>query len=143
MHPCNVKIFSTWSLSDQGSSFDELAFALEVNHALAGKSSSRDRRSRRSASPSLLPSPNPTLPTFLKSNFYSHTAGIGAAIALSLAKSGANLALLDLPSSSQETTKTACLNAGVKAVTYDCNVADLESTRKVFGEIEKELGSIE
>jgi hypothetical protein len=35
------------------------------------------------------------------------------------------------------------LNEGVKVITYGCNVADLESTRNVFGEIEKELGSIE
>ncbi|KAE9368040.1 short chain dehydrogenase/reductase-like protein SDR [Stipitochalara longipes BDJ] len=69
--------------------------------------------------------------------------GIGAAIALSLAKSGTNLALLDLPSSSQEATKSSCLNEGVKVITYGCNVADLESMRTVFGKIEKELGSID
>ncbi|KAH8764058.1 short chain dehydrogenase/reductase-like protein SDR [Hyaloscypha finlandica] len=69
--------------------------------------------------------------------------GIGAAIALSLAKTGANLALLDLTSSSQDATKAACEKEGIKAVAYSCNVADLETTRKVFEEIEKDLGAID
>jgi len=69
--------------------------------------------------------------------------GIGAAIALSLAKSGTDLALLDLPSTSQETTKLACEKEGVKIITYDCNVADLDATKEVFSEIEKDLGAIE
>ena len=70
-------------------------------------------------------------------------SGIGAAIAVSLAKSGANLALLDLPSSNQETTKTACEKEGMKVVTYGCNVANFEKTKEVFGNIEKALGAIE
>jgi NAD(P)-dependent dehydrogenase (short-subunit alcohol dehydrogenase family) len=69
--------------------------------------------------------------------------GIGAAIAVSLAKSGAHLALLDLTSSSQDATKSACEKEGVKTIAYSCNVADLKGTTKVFGEIEKDLGAIE
>ena len=70
-------------------------------------------------------------------------SGIGAAISLALAKSGANLALLDLSVSKQDATRTACEREGVKVKTYGCNVADLENARKVFGEVERGLGVVE
>jgi NAD(P)-dependent dehydrogenase (short-subunit alcohol dehydrogenase family) len=70
-------------------------------------------------------------------------SGIGAAICLALAKSGATLALLDLSASKQDATRTACAREGVKVKAYSCNVADLENARKVLGEIERELGVVE
>jgi hypothetical protein len=51
--------------------------------------------------------------------------------------------LLDLTASSQDATKAACEKEGVKVVAYSCNVADLETTTKVFGRIERELGLVE
>ncbi len=73
----------------------------------------------------------------------SPTSSIDAAISLALAKSGANLVLLDLSVSKQDATLTACERKGVKVKTYSCNVADLENARKVFGEIERGLGVVE
>ncbi|KUJ08824.1 short chain dehydrogenase/reductase-like protein SDR [Mollisia scopiformis] len=69
--------------------------------------------------------------------------GIGAAIAEAIAKTGANIALLDLSVESQAETKSECEKAGVKALAYSCDVADLEITQKVFQQIESDLGSID
>lgn len=69
--------------------------------------------------------------------------GIGAAIAESIAKTGANVAILDLTIESQVATKAACEKAGVEAVAYSCDVTDLEGVRSVFDHVERDLGPIE
>jgi NAD(P)-dependent dehydrogenase (short-subunit alcohol dehydrogenase family) len=69
--------------------------------------------------------------------------GIGAAIAESIAKTGADVALLDLTIESQNGTKAACEKAGVKVKEYGCDVANLENVRSVFEHVERDLGPIE
>ncbi|CZR67967.1 uncharacterized protein PAC_17866 [Phialocephala subalpina] len=69
--------------------------------------------------------------------------GIGAAISLSLAKTGASIALLDLSLSSLAETQAACEKEGVKVRGYACDVVNLENVRKVFEEAEKDLGPID
>lgn len=69
--------------------------------------------------------------------------GIGAAIAASLAESGANVALVDLSIEKQQNTKEACEVHGVKVGTYACDVTDQEAVVKTFDDIERDLGPIE
>lgn len=69
--------------------------------------------------------------------------GIGAAISESLAKSGANVALLDLSADRLNDTKNACESHGAKAAAYACDVVDQEAVVKTLDVIEKELGPIE
>lgn len=69
--------------------------------------------------------------------------GIGAAIAESLAKSGASVAILDLSTEAQAKTKEACESQGVKVGVYACDVTDQEAVVKTFDRVEKELGPIE
>jgi len=69
--------------------------------------------------------------------------GIGASIAESIAKTGADIALLDLTIESQVETKAVCEKSGVKALTYSCDVANLEIARTVFDLIERDLGPID
>jgi NAD(P)-dependent dehydrogenase (short-subunit alcohol dehydrogenase family) len=68
--------------------------------------------------------------------------GIGAAIAESLAKSGASVAILDLSVEKLEKTKEACEKQGVKVRAYACDVTDEGRVREVFDKIEEELGNI-
>ncbi|KAJ9604231.1 hypothetical protein H2200_011065 [Cladophialophora chaetospira] len=69
--------------------------------------------------------------------------GIGQAIAEALAKSGADLALLDLDEARQAETKSRCETFGVKARTYECNVLSVESCERTFLKIPEDLGPIE
>jgi NAD(P)-dependent dehydrogenase (short-subunit alcohol dehydrogenase family) len=69
--------------------------------------------------------------------------GIGAAIAESLAKSGADVAILDLTVENLAETKAACKNHVLKVQPYACDVSDEATVRDVFEAIEKELGPIE
>jgi NAD(P)-dependent dehydrogenase (short-subunit alcohol dehydrogenase family) len=69
--------------------------------------------------------------------------GIGAAIAESLAASGADVALLDLKKESLATTRNVCEKLGVKAEAYECDVADQAMVKRVVQQIEAELGQIE
>jgi NAD(P)-dependent dehydrogenase (short-subunit alcohol dehydrogenase family) len=69
--------------------------------------------------------------------------GIGQAIAEALAKSGADIALLDLDEDRQEETKAICRRLGVKARAYACNVLDIESCKRTFASIEEDLGPVE
>lgn len=68
--------------------------------------------------------------------------GIGAAIAESLAKSGANVAILDLSVESLEKTKEACEAHSVKVKAYACDVTDEKGVDDVFNTVEQELGPI-
>lgn len=69
--------------------------------------------------------------------------GIGAAIAESLAKSGADVAILDLTLEKLATTKEACQSHGVKVEAFACDVTDAARIDEVFNEVEKSLGPIE
>lgn len=69
--------------------------------------------------------------------------GIGAGIAESLAKSGANVAILDLSVEKQAKTKEACEAQGVKVGVYACDVTDQEKVVATIDKIEQELGPIE
>ena len=69
--------------------------------------------------------------------------GIGAAIAESLAKSGASVAILDLSVEKLQKTKEACEKQGTKVQAYACDVTDAARIKEVFDAIEKELGNID
>jgi NAD(P)-dependent dehydrogenase (short-subunit alcohol dehydrogenase family) len=69
--------------------------------------------------------------------------GIGAAIAESLAKSGASVALLDLSVDHLTKTREACERHGVKVQAYACDVTDEDRVKEVFDAVEKELGNID
>jgi NADP-dependent 3-hydroxy acid dehydrogenase YdfG len=69
--------------------------------------------------------------------------GIGAAIAEALAKSGADVAILDLDVESQDGTKKACQKHGIRVEAYACDVTDEKAVLSTFDKIEKDLGPIE
>ncbi|KAF2471623.1 NAD(P)-binding protein [Lindgomyces ingoldianus] len=69
--------------------------------------------------------------------------GIGAAIAESLAMSGADVAILDLKVENMAQTKEACKAHGVKVEAYACDVSDQKAVVETFDSVEKELGPIE
>jgi NAD(P)-dependent dehydrogenase (short-subunit alcohol dehydrogenase family) len=68
--------------------------------------------------------------------------GIGAAIAEALAKSGANVAILDLKVENLIKTKEACLEHGVKVADFVCDVTDANKIKEVMNAVEKQLGPI-
>ncbi len=67
--------------------------------------------------------------------------GIGKTIALTMAKQGANIAVLDM--GENEETMAELKATGVKAVFYKCNVASLEETDAVVKAIVEEFGSVD
>ena len=69
--------------------------------------------------------------------------GIGAAIAESLAASGADVALLDLTQESLAKSAQACDAHGGKVKTYACDVTDEKRVKEVLRSIETDLGAIE
>lgn len=69
--------------------------------------------------------------------------GIGAAIAVSLAESGASVAILDLSVAEQKATQQACESHGAKVKAYACDVSDQDAVVKTIAAIEKDLGAIE
>lgn len=69
--------------------------------------------------------------------------GIGAAIAEALAKSGANIAILDLSVERLENTKETCQAHGVKVQTHACDVTNIEIFNATLNKIESDLGPIE
>ena len=69
--------------------------------------------------------------------------GIGQAICVSLALSGANLALIDFDTERQARTKALCESHGVKAFAYGANVVDQDRVKAVFEQIERDLGPVE
>jgi NAD(P)-dependent dehydrogenase (short-subunit alcohol dehydrogenase family) len=68
--------------------------------------------------------------------------GIGAAIAEALAKSGANVAILDLKVDNLVQTKKACLQHGVKVIDFACDVTDAAKIKQVMDDVEGKLGPI-
>lgn len=69
--------------------------------------------------------------------------GIGAAIAESLAASGADVALLDLTEASLAQSVKACEAHGVKVKGYGCDVTDEKKVKEVVEAVEKDLGPVE
>ncbi|KAF2021503.1 NAD(P)-binding protein [Aaosphaeria arxii CBS 175.79] len=69
--------------------------------------------------------------------------GIGAAIADSLAQSGATVALLDLTVNANSETKARCEKYGGKVGSWACDVTDGEAVERTFGEIERTFGGID
>ena len=70
--------------------------------------------------------------------------GIGAATAKTLAERGANVAILYAGNAeAAEKTVEECEAFGVKALAWQCNVADGEAVKAVVGEIRKSFDSID
>ena len=69
--------------------------------------------------------------------------GIGRAICLKLAKEGANIALIYAGNEAAAKETVENVQAlGVKAIAYQCNVADFDQTAEVFKKIISDFGSI-
>ncbi|CAK7238127.1 hypothetical protein SEUCBS140593_010353 [Sporothrix eucalyptigena] len=68
--------------------------------------------------------------------------GIGKAIAISIAKTGANVALLDLDAERQADTKAECEKVGVKAFAYACDVTNHDVSKQVYAQIQRDLGDV-
>lgn len=69
--------------------------------------------------------------------------GLGAAMALSLAKKGANIALIDMNPERLSETKNACKQLGIKANSYVCNVAKEEDVESTFKQIIEDFGQLD
>ncbi|KAK6384486.1 hypothetical protein LTS17_002049 [Exophiala oligosperma] len=70
--------------------------------------------------------------------------GIGRAISIALANSGANLALLDLSVDRQQETKAACEKfQGVKVEAYSCDITNVQAVRDTFAAITNTLGPVD
>jgi NAD(P)-dependent dehydrogenase (short-subunit alcohol dehydrogenase family) len=69
--------------------------------------------------------------------------GIGAAIAESLAKSGASVAILDLSADKLIQTKETCLAFGGKVEAFGCDVTDQARVTEVLEEVVKRLGPLD
>ena len=68
--------------------------------------------------------------------------GLGKAISLRLAASGARLALLDLDARRLDETLEACKRAGGDGLAFTCDVADETGVRRCFTSVEEHLGPI-
>ncbi len=69
--------------------------------------------------------------------------GIGRAITVKLAISGANVAVLDRLENELAETKRLAEEHGVKVQTYVVDVTDIEALRGVLKQAESDLGEIE
>ena len=70
--------------------------------------------------------------------------GIGKAIAVELAKSGADIAFTDLNrNEAMEATEAEIAALGVKCIGYASNAADFEQTHEVIGKILADFGKID
>lgn len=69
--------------------------------------------------------------------------GLGAAMALSLAKKGAHIALIDMNPERLSETENACEQFGVKTKTYVCNVANEQDVESTFNQIVLDFGQLD
>ena len=69
--------------------------------------------------------------------------GLGAAMALSLAKRGAQIALIDTNPERLSETEKACEQLGVKAKAYVCNVANEQDVESTFDQIVLDFGQLD
>jgi NADP-dependent 3-hydroxy acid dehydrogenase YdfG len=73
-----------------------------------------------------------------------HSIGIGQAIAIALANSGTNIALLDLLVEELEETKLACEKYdAVKVEVYKCDITNISTVRETFATISHTLGPVD
>ncbi|MGI1668927.1 MAG: SDR family oxidoreductase [Neptuniibacter sp.] len=68
--------------------------------------------------------------------------GLGRAMALELAAKGAKLALADLSQEDLDTTVGLCMEKGVEARAYICNVAKEDEVEKMFADIVSDFGTL-
>ena len=68
--------------------------------------------------------------------------GLGRAMALELAAKGAKLALADLSQEDLDTTVGLCMEKGVEARAYICNVAKEDEVEKMFADIVADFGTL-
>ncbi len=70
--------------------------------------------------------------------------GIGRAIAIEYAMQGANVAIVYAGNeAAAEETRTVCIEQGVKAEIYKCNVADFEEVKATVAAVKQEFGTID
>lgn len=69
--------------------------------------------------------------------------GLGAAMALSLAQKGANIALIDMNPERLSETQALCESKGVKAKGYTCNVAKEADVEATFNQIIADFGQLD
>ncbi len=68
--------------------------------------------------------------------------GLGRAMALELASQGAKLALADLSQEDLDTTVGLCMEKGVEARAYICNVAKEDDVEKMFADVVADFGTL-
>jgi 3-oxoacyl-[acyl-carrier protein] reductase len=66
--------------------------------------------------------------------------GIGRAMALAFARKGANVAVLDLNAADLDQTAQLCIAAGVRALSYVCNVTQEDAVIATFNKIVTDFG---
>jgi 3-oxoacyl-[acyl-carrier protein] reductase len=69
--------------------------------------------------------------------------GIGRAMALAFARKGANVAVLDLNPADLEQTSQLCIAAGVRALSYVCNVSQEDSVTTTLDKIVADFGRLD
>jgi 2-hydroxycyclohexanecarboxyl-CoA dehydrogenase len=69
--------------------------------------------------------------------------GIGRAIALRLARDGANIGILDIQKETAEKTADEIGRLGVKAIAIQCDATDYQQVKESVARIHKEYGSID
>lgn len=69
--------------------------------------------------------------------------GIGRAIAVAVAKEGADVALLDIDAVNNAETARLVRATGRKALVYDCDVADKGQVRRTFNELYQAFGRLD
>lgn len=69
--------------------------------------------------------------------------GLGQMMATTLAKAGAELALLDVNDEALLNTKEQCNVLGVKALTYKVNVTNEQQVEQVFSDIVRDFGQLD
>lgn len=92
----------------------------------------------------------PILPEALKGSNAGKVAlitgagqGIGAAISEALARSGANIAILDINTDRLDQTKKTCLAFGGQVEAFGCDVRDQEKITDVLAQVVNRLGPID
>ena len=68
--------------------------------------------------------------------------GLGRAMALELAAKGAKLALADLSQEDLDTTVGLCMEKGVEARAYICNVANEAEVEQLFSDVVADFGTL-
>src|SRR3546814_14056280 len=70
-------------------------------------------------------------------------SGIGRATALALARAGAKVLAVDRDEVTVETTVVSCLDRGVEAAAYVCDVADRAAMGALAERVEREHGALD